>query len=128
MGTGLSILATIGIAFLTSLITSIWAPWNTLRIDNARQLRKSRKEKVARWREFIASQEFQDMNEGDFLQNATYLELRPYLNDRTRRFIEPSFAPVKTLNIYSAGKAVHWLAIQRKLLERVDELEAEWDL
>ncbi len=97
-------------------------------IDKERQRRKSREEKIRRWREFIASQEFQDLNEDDFLRNATYLELRPHLSAEIRTFIEPSTEPIKTIKIYSAGIAIHWIAIQRSLLERVDELEGKWDL
>jgi hypothetical protein len=125
MAPWLNFLITVVTAFCTAMITSIWAPWNTLRIDNARQLRKSREEKIARWRQFIASQEFQDMDAEDFLRNTAYLELRPYLNLQSRDAIEPSTEP-RTLTIRVGGEIFWRTHVQRILLERVDELESEW--
>lgn len=126
MGTGLNIFVTIGIAFLTSLITSIWTPWNNLAIDRERQRRKSREEKIRRWREFIASQEFQelDLDGDDFLQHATYLELRPYLSHETRSSVEPRVHQ----RTYVVRADISKVEVQLMFLRRVEELEAEWDL
>jgi hypothetical protein len=87
--------------------------WN---IEKRRQRMQERREKIARWREWLGQRpEHSDLNDSQ-----TYTELRPYLRARTRSTCEGG--PIR-LVMGRGGNAA-----ENEILEDIHRLEHRWGL
>lgn len=101
------------------MIGSLIAPWVSWGIEKRKLKLAARREFVASAREAVKA--IDDKN--DFREHAIYSQLRPFLSERTRVFLETD-----TITIQDGGRGGGVNNYKPQVFDDLHSLERKWDL
>lgn len=104
---------------VAGMIGSLIAPWVNWGIEKRKLKLAARREFVASVRDAVKTIDDKD----EFREHATYSQLRPFLSERTRVFLESD-----TLTFQSGGRGGGVNNYKPKVFDDLHSLERKWDL
>jgi len=111
-----------GIAgIVTGSISALIAPWANWGVEQRRQRRNDRRERIKTWREMV---KIKDFKRESFRETTGYSTLRPYLTTGLIEEIERPGTELYTVNSSPDRRT----QLKAKVLDEIAEIERKWKL